>query len=564
VGGTPELLTSFGDFQRIYGGLDDLAGIDPATNYVAHAARAFFDNGGAMLYVSRAFAVGTGSGAAASAVVTMSGVSTSSTPATPNVSFISRWPGSEGNGTIQVDLVGTSTGQNALASLPSGSVLRFDASGSLTYFVKQADKTFAVTPPPAAGSPPPAMPATGALLLTLRITATSASGNFVAVYERLGLDPSHPQWIGNVLAASPARRQDYLQNLFAFVLNSAPSGPLSSSDLVALLFDQVPAGAQSSAATLPINTLRRTTLTLTNGNDGSLPLAASYAAALVPLESLENISIVAAPGSSAYGTPPDATVAIHQELLKHVSRPRAYRVAVLDTPPGYLVSDATALKSELDSTYAALYYPWVRVANPLASANNSQIPQEINLPPSGFVTGIYARSDVNHGVFKAPANEVVLGAIRFERDVSFGEQGVLNPLGVNCLRSLPNRGSRVWGARTVSSDPDWKYISVRRYMVYLEASIDHGTQWAVFENNGPQLWGSVKQAVDSFLFSEWRSGALLGDNPHQAYFVKCDRSTMTQNDLDNGRMVCLIGVAVVKPAEFVIFRIGQKTADASS
>ncbi len=286
--------------------------------------------------------------------------------------------------------------------------------------------------------------------------------------------------------------------------------------------------------------------------------------ALLPLEALENVSIVAAPGSSSYGAQPDATIAVHQELLKHVSRPRAYRVAVLDTPPGYLVSDVAALKSELDSTYAALYYPWVRVANPLARASNSAIPLEIDLPPSGFVTGIYARSDVNHGVFKAPANEVVLGAIRFERNVSFGEQGVLNPMGVNCLRSLPNRGNRVWGARTVSSDPEWKYISVRRYMVYLEASIDQGTQWAVFESNGPQLWGSVKQAIDSFLFSEWRSGALLGDTAQQAYFVKCDRSTMTQNDLDNGRMVCLVGVAVIKPAEFVIFRIGQKTADASS
>ena len=159
---------------------------------------------------------------------------------------------------------------------------------------------------------------------------------------------------------------------------------------------------------------------------------------------------------------------------------------------------------------------------------------------------------------------MVLGAIRFERDVSFGEQSVLNPMGVNCLRSLPNRGNRIWGARTVSSDPEWKYISVRRYMIYLEASIDHGTQWAVFESNGPHLWSSVKQAIEDFLFSEWQSGALLGDTAHQAYFVKCDRSTMTQNDLDNGRMVCLIGVAVIKPAEFVIFRIGQKTADSTS
>jgi phage tail sheath protein FI len=202
------------------------------------------------------------------------------------------------------------------------------------------------------------------------------------------------------------------------------------------------------------------------------------------------------------------------------------------------------------------------VANPLARPEVHNIPPEVLVPPAGFIAGIYARTDNLHGVAKAPANEPVLGALRFERDINFAEQGILNPLGINCLRFFSGRGYRVWGARTASSDPEWKYVNVRRYFLYLEHSIDNSTQWAVFENNGPALWDNIRQTVESFLYSEWKNGALLGTKPEEAYFVRCDRSTMTQNDLDNGRMVCLIGVAVLKPAEFVIFRIGQKTADA--
>ena len=180
------------------------------------------------------------------------------------------------------------------------------------------------------------------------------------------------------------------------------------------------------------------------------------------------------------------------------------------------------------------------------------------------MAGIYARNDTEHAVFKSPANEVVRLAIDFEQRINKAQQDVLNPQGVNCFRYFPGHGFLLWGARTISDDPEWKYVSVRRYFAYLEHSIDRGTQWVVFENNGPQLWDNVRRTVEDFLFNEWKMGALLGDKPDQAYFVRCDRSTMTQNDLDNGRLVCLIGVAVVKPAEFVIFRIGQWTAKTNS
>jgi phage tail sheath protein FI len=156
---------------------------------------------------------------------------------------------------------------------------------------------------------------------------------------------------------------------------------------------------------------------------------------------------------------------------------------------------------------------------------------------------------------------VVRLATGFEVLINKAQQDVLNPEHINVLRYLPGRGFRVWGARTATSDPEWKYVNLRRYFAFLEASIERGTQWAVFEPNGDELWTNVRRTVDDFLFNEWRSGHLLGVTPDEAYFVRCDRTTMTQNDLDNGRMICLIGVAPLRPAEFVIFRIGQWTAD---
>ena len=253
---------------------------------------------------------------------------------------------------------------------------------------------------------------------------------------------------------------------------------------------------------------------------------------------------------------------MNQLLIGHAETRRSYRIAVLDTPPRLEPDGVRTLKSRIDSKYAALYYPWIRVANPVAGTD-PQAPREMDLPPSGFVCGIYARNDIQRCVHKAPANETVTGALGLQREVRFGEQEVLNPLGINCIRTLPNRGIRVWGARTISSDPEWKYVNVRRYFLYLEASIDRGTQWAVFEPNGERLWANIRSTVSDFLYNEWVNGALLGATPKEAFFVRCDRSTMTQNDLDNGRLICLVGVAALKPAEFVIFRIGQKTADSA-
>ena len=249
-------------------------------------------------------------------------------------------------------------------------------------------------------------------------------------------------------------------------------------------------------------------------------------------------------------------------LIAHCEAPRAYRIGVVDPPKDNSISAVRAFRSQFDSSYAALYYPWMDILDPTARPDPGAPRPVIQLPPSGFTAGIYARSDIARGVHKAPANEVVLGITGFRQNVTFDRQSVLNPEGVNALRFFEGRANRVWGARTMSSDPEWKYVNVRRLFLFLEHSIDRSTQWAVFEPNNERLWASIRQSIEDFLVTVWRTGALMGTKPEEAFFVRCDRTTMTQNDLDNGRMICLIGVAPTYPAEFVIFRIGQWTADA--
>ena len=223
---------------------------------------------------------------------------------------------------------------------------------------------------------------------------------------------------------------------------------------------------------------------------------------------------------------------------------------------GLSIEGVREFRDNLDTKYAALYYPWVEVRDPSVKRN-------VMVGPSGHMAGLYARVDVERGVHKAPANEVIRGITKIAQDVTKREQDMLNPKGINALRAFPGRGNRVWGARTISSDSSWKYINVRRLFIFVEESIDEGTQWVVFEPNDEPLWARVRQTITNFLTSVWRTGALQGTKADEAFFVKCDRSTMTQDDIDNGRLICVIGIAPVKPAEFVIFRIQQKTLEAA-
>ena len=548
-GGVPQLLTSFGDFQHIYGGYADLSmATSPVNqakniNYMAMAVKAFFDNGGSMLYVSRVYATGP---AAAGAPAGSIDPGIASSPS-GTVTVAARFPGAFLNQQV-VTVTLTATKAMNVASLPPGSLLGVPGSGggSPTFYANGAGGAFMSNATPSVALPSP-LPAK-LYLLTVNVTAPGAGGQELS-YTGLGLDSNNPNYIGSVLGVNPPRPIDQLQNQIYFSIASSLSTPDKLFGALFATWVDPATGPTTPAA-----------FTLANGDDGVEPVAANYTAALSYFEALENIAIVATPGASIYK---DSTDILIGSLIPHVSRLRAYRVAILEAGPNLLDADYENVRAVIDTSYAALYVPWILTPNPLAVSGTS-IPAQIAVPPSGSMAGIYARSDTEHSVAKAPANEVVIGAVDFERHITFAEQAVLNPLGINCLRFFPDRGLRVWGARTASSDTTLMYINVRRYLIYLEHSIDNGTQWAVFENNGPALWARVKDSIDSFLNNEFAEGNLLGDSPSAAYFVRCDRTTMTQNDLDNGRLICVIGVALLKPAEFVIFRIGQMTANARS
>ena len=235
---------------------------------------------------------------------------------------------------------------------------------------------------------------------------------------------------------------------------------------------------------------------------------------------------------------------------------RKNRFAVLDIPrEAKAVQDIIRHRENLDTSYAAFYHPWVMVFDPLDKKN-------IAIPPSGSVMGIYARSDNSRGVHKAPANEVVRACVGLDVQFDKGEQDILNPKGVNLIRRFPGQGIRVWGARTAGSDGTWKYINVRRLFIFLEESIKKNTDWVVFEENNKELWMRVQRIIEVFLREVWRSGGLAGSSPEEAFYVNIGRDTMTQEEIDNGQLICIIGVAPVKPAEFIIFRITQNTASA--
>ena len=258
-------------------------------------------------------------------------------------------------------------------------------------------------------------------------------------------------------------------------------------------------------------------------------------------EEVDEIALVVAPGQTS--------PAVQDALLSHCET-RKDRFAILDSPET-ISGGVDKLPRPRDSKYGAYYFPWIQVYDPDKG--------NIFVPPSGHVAGVYSRTDTERGVHKAPANEIVRGALALKYQVSKGEQDILNPKGINAIRFM-NGGIRIWGARTLSSDPSWRYINVRRLFIMVETSIERATQWVVFEPNDHRLWKRVQRTITSFLTLLWRNGALMGTSPEQAFYVKCDEETNPPEVIDAGQLVCEIGLCPVKPAEFVIFRIGQMAA----
>lgn len=381
-------------------------------------------------------------------------------------------------------------------------------------------------------------------------------GEVVYSFSNCSTDPAAPRALPAMMPARPVRRDDQLTQ------------PVSCSLSAGVTRDQVLAALDSLFDSRYLNPTppsvdgTRYLISMTGGADGEVPVAADYggethevdgSTGLAALEDIEDVSIVMTPAAAAH---PASHQGVVNALWAHCQRMR-YRVGIVDSQDGMSLSEVRTWASQFPDSRLALYYPWVVTTDPTG------LRDQITVPPGGFIAGVYANTDVNRGVHKAPANEPILGALRLAQEINRFQQELLNPNGVNCLRSFPGGGNRVWGGRTLEvRDPEWKYVNVRRYFLFLERSIDKSTQWVVFEPNGERLWANVRSSVEDFLYNEWFNGRLLGGSPKEAYFVRCDRSTMTQNDLDNGRLVCLVGVAPLKPAEFVIFRIGQKTSDA--
>jgi hypothetical protein len=288
---------------------------------------------------------------------------------------------------------------------------------------------------------------------------------------------------------------------------------------------------------------------------GGVMQPADQRTGLSSLESIDDISILVVPDEAS-----DRTGTISSAIIEQCERLKD-RFAIVSAPRD--VDRVDALRPPHDSSYAAFYFPWIRVSGPGRT-------EPTLVPPGGHIAGIYARTDVERGVHKAPANEVVRGLIPHDPQsgvtplqftLTDRDQHALNERGVNVIRDFTSagRGARVWGARTMSSDPEWKYVNVRRFFMFVEESIDEGTQWVVFEPNNDTTWTSVRRIVTDFLRRLWQNGALVGATEREAFFVRCDRTTMTQDDIDHGRLVCEIGIAPLRPAEFVIFRISKMT-----
>lgn len=564
----PRLITSFTEFERVYGGLEPLKygrGAGPPTSepYLAHAARMFFLNGGKRLYVSRVFAPTPGTTGVAGFTVNFPG---------DHAAWKARWPGEFGKVLLRVRphrkrnvatvvggaIAATGLGRGAIVEVVAAAMpLRKDDENLVPADLRIIDVD-------ASGVQRflPAAPNPGDVIreVTLRVDVITDTDRTDS-YLELACHPAQRRWIGRILQADDPEDENAVVYLDT-AENAAGDASLTRAlELIRRLETPATGGAVTG-------------IRLAGGDDGVLPgpddlegdqadpdHSEIKATGLWALADIDDIAIVAVPDGGAYLADGVAEAAA-RKVIEHAELLR-YRIAVVDAPQGSSMNQIRSFRGKFDTKYAALYHPWVEIFDPLERPAQGAPPRRILLPPSGFVTGIYARNDIERGVFKAPANEVVRGLTRFEANINTARQDVLNPEGINALRFFEGRGSRVWGARTMSSDPEWRYVNVRRFFIFLEHSIDKAMQWAVFEPNNPRLWTTIRRTVEDFLFAQWQSGALLGNKPEDAYFVACDRTTMTQLDLDSGRLVCLIGVAPTRPAEFVIFRIGQWTAESN-
>ncbi len=529
VGGVPVLVTNFADFKRKFGGYLSAAEFG-SYRFLSYCVEHFFLNGGSRAFISRCVPedakIAEGSIPEEAPVIRF-------TAADPG-----RWgddinliitPASKAKTQILELIDGARYRVKKAAGFESGDVVVLENGDSREYntVVKSQDNIIEFANAFAADCVD--------ANLVPKITISTCEFNLEAGYDdtdefygEVSFNLNSPSYLLNKIARSALIRAEVL---------SAPEGDpfaaLAGEDEVVSV--RLTGGSNGSRSAVTPDTFM--------GTDNGPGKRTGIQAFL----DNDNVSIMAVPGV----TDPNVqlTLVAHCENL-------ASRFAVLDMPEELSKTDEILTHRNLvDSTYAAMYHPWLVVYD-------SQDKKNICIPPSGSVVGVYARSDNARGVHKAPANEIIRGCTGLSIPFNKGEQDILNPKGVNLIRSFPGQGIRVWGARTASSDPSWKYVNVRRLFIYLEESIKANTNWVVFEPNDERLWARVKRTIDGFLRGMWRDGALAGSTEADAFFCNIGYTTMSQDDIDNGRLICVIGVAPVKPAEFVIFRVTQKTSEA--
>ncbi len=577
--GLPTLITSFNEFQRCFGDLGSLAlSGDVVENYFAHGVKLFFDNGGKRAYISRIFSSSSNSVSEQDIDV---GRATGNEILSSTVRFKAKFPGLIGNQfvlSISGNRSGNILSSNQVNGLQPGDVVEI-TNGS------QPVKTI-----PIEETGPNALDANKIYLARVsRSSPTSIelvreSSGVIEVMDCYDTVNTVQKVTVTITLKSWGDSEDQYQGLSTCVDSDVyirrvlqqldiHTGIESPTDQKRKIFfeEDNPPTSEPDKIVFACNLLTDLLLpenrkqSFTGGSDGLVAVPNDYkgysegnsATGLRALAEIDDIAIVAAPGHSALSES-DQRKIIRAHLITHCEKQK-YRFTILSAEQDADLSTIQEIRAQHDSSYSALYYPWLVIDDPVDS--NAKGSHTISIPPEGAVAGIYARTDIERGIYKAAANQDIRNILRLNRDVSEGEQQALNPNGINCLRFYEGRGHRVWGTRTMSSDPEWKYINVRRLFIFLEHSIERHTQWAVFEPNDEKLWQNIRSTVKSFLTIAWRSGALMGSKPEEAFFVRCDRTTMTQNDLDNGRLVCLIGIAPIKPAEYVVFRVGQWTAD---
>lgn len=529
VVGTPEFLTSFADYQRKFGGYlsENTHG---GNRFLPYAVEQFFANGGARCFVMRVAPADAKAASASMCALTVTAknpgkwgnalrVSVSASSKAKSQALSSTEDAASGIKVYTLKNASAFSVGDTVALLENGVAVEYNRISRIQEDAVSFERAFESDPVDANLVP-------RKLIASCEVDITLSCGDNFESFELVSLNPSSP---------------DYIENR------------LSKSALADVKFTPVEEICPPMLALTGNADGQKISFSLSGGTDGSCKTlddsiyigggdVPGKRTGLEAFREISNVSIMAIPGITS--APVQLALVAHCQNLQN-------RFAVLDMPLELSKPmDLLAHREIVDSDFAAMYHPWLQVYDMMQKKPSY-------IPPSGAICGIYARTDISRGVHKAPANEVVNNCMGLSCIYNKGEQDLLNPAGVNLIRALPGQGIRVWGGRTCSSNPLWKYINVRRLFIYLEETIRSNTSWAVFEPNDEVLWNRVRQTIVSFLRDMYRSGALVGASESEAFFVNIGPDTMSQQDILNGRLICVIGVAPSRPAEFVIFRITQ-------